>query len=76
VQKYGAVGRENRQPQDVRLAKIIARSIKKKGLRRTGFWTDSINETFKDFDVKMSQALGIDIRVNLENMVKEIKTKK
>jgi hypothetical protein len=24
----------------------------------------------------MSQALGIDIRVNLENMVKEIKTKK
>jgi hypothetical protein len=76
VQKYGAVGRENRQPEDVRLAKIIARSIKKKGLRRTGFWTDSINETFKDFDVKMSQALGIDIRVNLENMVKEIKTKK
>ena len=76
VQKYGAVGRENRQPQDVRLAKIIARSIKSKGLRRTGFWTDSISETFKDFDVKMSQALGIDVRVNLENMVKEIKTKK
>jgi hypothetical protein len=76
VQKYGAVGRENRQPEDVRLAKIIARSIKSKGLRRTGFWTDSINETFKDFDVKMSQALGIDVRVNLENMVKEIKTKK
>jgi hypothetical protein len=76
VQKYGTVGRENRQPQDLRLAKIIARSIKSKGLRRTGFWTDSINETFKDFDVKMSQALGIDVRVNLENMVKEIKTKK
>ena len=76
VKKYGAVGRENRQPEDVRLAKIIARSIKSKGLRRTGFWTDSINETFKDFDAKMSQALGIDVRVNLENMVKEIKTKK
>jgi hypothetical protein len=76
VKKYGAVGRENRQPEDVRLAKIIARSIKSKGLRRTSFWTDSINETFKDFDAKMSQALGIDVRVNLENMVKEIKTKK
>jgi hypothetical protein len=76
VKKYGAVGRENRQPQDKSLAYIIARSIKSKGLVRTGFWTDSIQETFKDFDVKMSQALGIDVRVNLENMVKEIKTKK
>ena len=76
VKKYGAGGRENRQPQDKSLAYIIARSIKSKGLVRTGFWTDSIQETFKDFDIKMSQALGIDIRVNLENMVKEIKTKK
>jgi hypothetical protein len=76
VKKYGAVGRENRQPQDKSLAYIIARSIKSKGLIRTGFWTDSIEQTFKDFDVKMSQALGIDIRVNLENMVKEIKTKR
>jgi hypothetical protein len=76
VKKYGAVGRENRQPQDKSLAYIIARSIKSKGLVRTGFWTDSIQETFKDFDVKMSQALGIDVAVNLENMVKEIKKKK
>ncbi len=76
VKKYGAVGREKRQPQDKSLAYIIARSIKSKGLERTGFWTDSIEQTFKDFDVKMSQALGIDIRVNLENMVKEIKKKK
>lgn len=76
VQKYGRIGRENRQPEDLRLAKIIARSIKLKGLRQTGFWTDSINEVFKDFDVKMSQALGIDIAVNLQNMIKEIKTRK
>ena len=76
IKKYGAVGRENRQPKDKSLAYIIARSIKSKGLERTGFWSSSIDQVFKDFDVKMSQALGIDIRVNLENMVKEIKTKK
>jgi hypothetical protein len=76
VKKYGAVGRENRQPQDKSLAYIIARSIKSKGLPYTGFWEKSIDAVFKDFDVKMSQALGIDIRVNLENMVKEIKNKK
>jgi hypothetical protein len=76
VKKYGAVGRENRQPKDKSLAYIIARSIKSKGLERTGFWSSSIDQVFKDFDIKMSQALGIDIRVNLENMVKEIKTKK
>jgi hypothetical protein len=76
VQKYGRIGREKRQPEDMRLAQIIARSIKMKGLKRTGFWEDSINETFKDFDIKMAEALGIDIAVNLKNMVKEIKTKK
>jgi hypothetical protein len=75
VRRYGAIGRERRQPQNINLAYIIAKSIKRKGLKETGFWTDSINETFKDFDAKMSQALGIDIRVNLENMVKEIKSR-
>lgn len=58
------------------LAFLIARKIKRQGLPYTGFWERSVNETFKDFDVKMSQALGIDIRVNLENMVKEIQTRK
>ena len=76
VKKYGAVGRENRQPKDKSLAYIIARSIKSKGLPYTGFWEKSIDDVFKDFDVKMSQAFGIDVRVNLENMVKEIKSKK
>lgn len=76
VQKYGAIGREKRQPQDITVAWLVARNIKRRGLRQTGFWTDSINEVFKDFDIKMSQALGVDIVVNLENMVKEIKTKK
>lgn len=58
------------------LAFLIARKIKRQGLPYTGFWERSVNETFKDFDIKMSEALGIDIRVNLENMVKEIKKKK
>jgi len=76
VQKYGAIGREKRQPQDITVAWLVARNIKRRGLRQTGFWTDSINEVFKDFDVKMSQALGIDIAVNLQNMVTEIQTRK
>ena len=58
------------------LAFLIARKIKRQGLPYTGFWERSVNETFKDFDIKMSEALGIDIAVNLQNMVKEIKTKK
>jgi hypothetical protein len=76
VKKYGAVGREQRQPTDTTLAFLVARKIKRVGLPYTGFWEKSIEAVFKDFDVKMSQALGIDVRVNLENMVKEIKTKK
>ena len=76
VKKYGAVGREQRQPTDTTLAFLVARKIKRVGLPYTGFWEKSIDAVFKDFDVKMSQALGIDVRVNLENMVKEIKKKK
>jgi hypothetical protein len=76
VKKYGAVGREQRQPTDTTLAFLVARKIKRVGLPYTGFWEKSIEAVFKDFDIKMSQALGIDVRVNLENMVKEIKTKK
>lgn len=55
------------------LAYLIARSIKNDGLYRTNFWSDAFEETFKDFAVQMSKALGEDIKIDLRNAVKELK---
>ena len=73
VKKYGALGQEKKEPKDKTLARIIARSIKSKGLKRTGFWSDAFDTTFKDFGPKMAQAMGADIRIDLRNMIKEVK---
>ena len=73
VKKYGALGQERKQPKEKDLAYIVARSIKSKGLRRTGFWSDAFDTTFKDFGPKMAEAMGADIRIDLRNMIKEVK---
>lgn len=74
INRYGATRRERKgqtMPMD-RAAFVVARSIKKKGIAATNFWQNAFDETFKDFGVAMSQALGRSITVNLEQMKEDL----
>lgn len=75
INRYGATGRERKgktMPQD-RAAYVVARSIKRKGLRATNFWQNAFDTTFADFGQKMSQALGVSLVVNLERLNEQLK---
>ena len=80
VNKYGRTRRESKAIPAERgrqsLAYAIAAATKKKGLKQTGVWSDAFNDTFKDFAVQMSKALGVDIVVDLKQMEKNVKLKK
>lgn len=42
--------------------------IKAYGIKKTNYFTIALNNTFKDFDIKMSEALGKDIVFTLEKL--------
>lgn len=42
--------------------------IKAFGIKKTDYFTDALKETFKDFEVKMSEAVGADIVFTLEKL--------
>ena len=73
VKKYGRTGRERKAMSQKTLAYLIARNIKNDGLRATNFFTDALNDTFKDFGQNLSKALGASITINLQQMADQFK---
>jgi hypothetical protein len=77
VKRYGATGRERKaipvERAQKTLAYLIARSIYRDGLRATNFFTDALNDTFKDFGQNLSKALGASITINLQQMADQFK---
>jgi hypothetical protein len=53
------------------LAIATARNIKRKGISRTGFFVDNIEEAFgQEFQVKLAKALGQDVVLNIKQTFK------
>lgn len=79
IKKYGATRQETKATPYAKkldtLSYIIARSIKKNGLKATNFWDDAFNATFRDFGQKVGEALNVDLQVDLKNIAQGLKKK-
>lgn len=72
VSRYGKTRQESKAVQETNAAYAIAKSIKRRGLKATGFWDDAF-KVFDDLEQKLGEALGVDISVDLNNLVQGIK---
>lgn len=73
VSRYGARGGERRIGGNISnrtLSFLIARSIKTRGLKKTGVWSKAWDATFKDFNEQIAKAVGNDIQITLQTMNK------
>ncbi len=73
VRRYGARGGERRIGGNISnrtLSFLIARSIKTRGLKKTGVWSKAWDATFKDFNEQVAKAVGSDIQITLQTMNK------
>jgi hypothetical protein len=65
----GAVVSETEKIRNLAIA--TARNIKRKGISRTGFFEDNIEEAFgQDFQIKLAQALGQDVALSIKQTFK------
>jgi len=45
--------------------------IKRLGIKKTNYFTDTIKTVFADFEAQMGEALGLDVKINLESLNKK-----
>jgi hypothetical protein len=70
--KRKTLGNVVNQTENIRnLAIATARNIKRKGISRTGFFEDNIDQAFgEDFQTKLAMALGEDIILQIKQTFK------
>lgn len=45
--------------------------IKRFGIKKTNYFTDTVKQVFADFEVQLGEALGYDVKINLEALNKK-----
>lgn len=75
VKKYGVVGSERKgasfKPKKSLIDSQVERMIymiKRFGIKKTNFFTDAWNETFKDIESTLAQTIGNDIAINITRL--------
>ena len=70
LEKKGLRSGNKKSPLD-KQAETLGYMIKKFGIKATNYFTDAFEETFKDFEVVMSEAVGEDIVLTFESIKKK-----
>jgi hypothetical protein len=68
--KARGIGLEKKSLIDRKVDNLIY-MIKKYGIKKTNYFTDTIKTVFADFEAQMGEALGLDVKINLESLNKK-----
>jgi hypothetical protein len=68
--KARGIGLEKKSLIDRKVDNLIY-MIKKYGIKKTNYFTDTITSVFADFEAQMGEALGLDVKINLESLNKK-----
>ena len=70
LERKGVKFKEKKSLIDLQVDNLIY-MIKRYGIKKTNYFTDTVKTVFADFEKQMGEALGYDVKINLESLNKK-----
>lgn len=70
LERKGVKAAEKKSLIDMQVDNLIY-MIKRYGIKKTNYFTDTVKQVFADFEIQMGEALGYDVKINLESLNKK-----